>query len=96
MYLSVCKRSGQWLSYEASPSPAKVYRKFDFLKIYDDEEFSVFRASPFEFSACFRAVAALPRNFLWLDMTRRAGWFDLSSFPRRVISVGGSSAAPIE
>ena len=52
------------------------------MKIYDDEEFSVFRASPFEFSACFRAVAALPRNFLWLDMTRRAGmhrFIELSS-----------------
>ena len=60
----------------------KVYEKDDFLKIYHDEEFSVFRASPFEFSAVFRAVAALPRNFLWLDMTRRAGmhrFIELSS-----------------
>ena len=48
-------------------------KKFFCLKIYDDEEFSVFRASPFEFSAGFRTVAALPRNFLWLDTTRRAG-----------------------
>ena len=82
MYLSVCKRSGQWLSYEASWCGAKVYRKVDLLKIYVDEEFSVFRASPFEFSPCVCAVAALPRNFLWLDMTRRAGmhrFIELSS-----------------
>ena len=61
---------------------AKVHEKVEFLKIYDGGEFSVFRASPFEFSACFRAVAALPRNFLWLDMTRRAGmhrFIELSS-----------------
>ena len=63
-------------------SQGQVIQKVDFLQIYHDEAFSVFRPSPFEFSACFRAVAALPRNFLWLDMTRRAGmhrFIELSS-----------------
>ena len=57
----------------------------------------------FQFSGPFRASifaflssgAALPRNFKWPDMTRRAGMLDLSSTPRRVISVGGVFAARI-
>ena len=63
------------------------------MKIYHDEEFSVFKGSPFEFSAGFRAVAALPRNFLWPEMIRRAGmhrFIELSSKS----NIGGWAVGP--
>ena len=80
---------------KGSYADAKVHKMCHFgggRKIRDFQFSDPFRACIFAFLS---SGAALPRNFKWLDMTRRAGMLDLSSTPRRVISVGGVFAARI-